>query len=312
MKNKRYGLCLSGGGARGAAHIGVLKVLDKYLNITELCGVSAGAIVATSYAANKLKKLERRVNKLTEEDTKQLFKFSKSPYGLFSSEVIEDFVRGIVGNIKLQDLNKPAIVAASDIKHGRLVFFKRGSVAKVVAASSAIPGIFTPVKIGNMLLLDGGLYNNLPYYALEKKVDEIIPIDVGTSAEIAHIKSKLRKTTKAIASLKQDLNMLKSEFRIIKGSAPINKIRETKSIIKMIETIKKGKDNKTLKLIYQSVLSFMSEFLANQITSSNKNNIIFVRPEINHLDFANSKKAIPYGERAAKKFLIEQGILKSK
>ncbi len=309
MKNEEtFGLCLSGGGARGASHIGIIKELEKHINITHFCGVSAGAIVAVSYASGNLNKLESRVNKINGRNVNQFFKFAMSIEGLFSSKSIENFVEDIVGDVKLQDLKIPVVVAASDIKHGRLVYFKRGKAAKITAASSAVPGLFTPVKISNMILVDGGLYNNMPSKVLKGKVDHIISVNVGLSGELIRAESRVIKRIEALRELREDL-------REVKKLIPKNKNKKARNSKRIIDYIKKlrskfDEDKETRKLVYNSIVSFLSDFVnPNPDFANGTDYLINVHTKVNHLDFGHAKLAITDGRKAARRFLKENNLL---
>ncbi len=310
MKNKEtFGLCLSGGGARGASHIGIIKELEKHIKITHFCGVSAGAIVAVSYASGNLNKLERKVNKINGRNVNQFFKFARSIEGLFSSESIEAFVENIVGDIKLQDLKTPVVVAASDIKHGKLVYFKRGKAAKVTAASSAVPGLFTPVRISNMILVDGGLYNNMPSKVLKGKVDHIISVNVGLSGELIRAESKFIKRLEALKELRKDLKEIKE---LVPKNKADRKARNSKRIIERIKKLrtKFDEDKETRKLIYNSVVTFLSDFVnPNPDFADGTDYLINVHTKVSHLDFGHAKLAIEDGRKAARKFLKENNFL---
>ncbi|HID64851.1 MAG TPA: patatin, partial [Anaerolineae bacterium] len=177
-KPRRIGLILSGGGARGAAHLGVLRVLERE-GIRPDCvvGVSAGSVVGAGYCAGvSVAKMEEAALDL---QWSKLGRLVRPRLGLFDSHRLESYVAGLVGNLQFADLSIPFAAVAADILTGQLVVLKEGSVAWAVRASCALPGIFTPVERGDQLLVDGGTINNLPVSAArEMGADYIIAVDL--------------------------------------------------------------------------------------------------------------------------------------
>lgn len=177
-------MVLGGGVARGIAHIGVLKVFDKHkIPIDFLVGVSSGAMVGAAYAAG----LEMR---LIEEIALRI-KWGKIVRvtffrpGFVSTAAIEELIVKYVGDIKFSELKIPTAVVAADIKSGDPVVISSGKVAKAVAASSAVPGIFAPEEIHNHFLVDGGLGDNLPVDVVRKMgANYTIAVDVVPSRPV--------------------------------------------------------------------------------------------------------------------------------
>ena len=175
----KIGLALSGGAARGIAHIGVLKYLEEQ-NVKPCCiaGTSAGSIVGAMYCSGKtINELEDAARNIS---WKELVKFSVPKQGLIKSSRLLNVLKGYIGAIDFSDLEIPLLVNAVDLLQGEEVILKKGPVAEAVHASCAIPGIFTPVKLGDYLLVDGGLLDNVPVTVMDKfDLDYIIAVDVG-------------------------------------------------------------------------------------------------------------------------------------
>ena len=177
-KPRKIGLALGGGGARGAAHLGVLKVLERE-GIRPDCvvGVSAGSVVGASYCAGmSVAEMEELALDL---QWSKLGRLVRPRLGFFDSQRLESYVTGVIGDLQFADLSIPFAAVAADILTGRLVVLKEGSVAWAVRASCALPGIFTPVERGDQLLVDGGTINNLPVsVAREMGADYVIAVDL--------------------------------------------------------------------------------------------------------------------------------------
>ena len=163
-KHPKIGLALGSGGPKGLSHIGIIKVLEKNnIPIDFIAGVSIGSVIGGFYAYNKnIKKIEEIALSNNWRQTLPLF-FDPSLYqGLVSGRKIKIFIENIIGKIHFKDLIIPFSVVATDIKTGKAVIMNKGEVAMAIRASSSIPLIFKPVKLGSSLLVDGGLSLPVP------------------------------------------------------------------------------------------------------------------------------------------------------
>ena len=182
-KRHKIGLALGSGAARGLAHIGVLKALkEKNISIDMLAGSSMGALVG-AYFANygDIKGLEETVLSMNFKDLLKLVdpNFPLLLKGLVSGNKVEEFLKTIIGDIEFKDLKVPFFIVATDIETGKEVIMKTGPVVKAVRASISIPAIFTPVKLKNKFLIDGGIVNPVPVNILKKEgMDFIIASNV--------------------------------------------------------------------------------------------------------------------------------------
>ncbi len=158
---KRIGLALSGGGALGIAHIGVLRAfVDEGIPVDCIAGTSAGAIVAAGYAFEV--PLETLTRKAGEINWYTMASLPDSKLGIASNRKIEEIMRSMVKDANLRDAAIPLAVVATDIEGGDEVVFREGVAAVAVRASACIPGLFVPVTIGGRKFVDGGLTEHLP------------------------------------------------------------------------------------------------------------------------------------------------------
>ena len=210
----RVGLVLAGGGARGLAHIGVIKYLEEQgIRVDAIAGTSMGAIVGAMYAsgldAAEMEQIATTLDwKYAFDDTtpreqlsfrrkqedydflvraKMRFKDGKLrlPMGAIDGQHLNMVLHDIVGHVsRVRDFDElpiPFRAVATDIASGEPVVLARGDLAVAMRASMSIPGIFSPVDIGGKLLVDGGISNNVPVdVAQAMGVDRLIVIDVGT------------------------------------------------------------------------------------------------------------------------------------
>ncbi|MEJ0033616.1 MAG: patatin-like phospholipase family protein [Bacteroidota bacterium] len=169
----RIGLVLSGGGARGIAHIGVIKALEE-LNIKPdvISGTSAGSIVGVLYASGM------RPNEIFEVVSHlSIFKSVKIAWawsGLLKMEGLQALLTKHIPENTFESLKIPLTVAATEIRLGAIQYFSSGELAPAVISSCSIPGIFDPVHFNDHLYVDGGLLDNLPAKPIRDKCDFLI------------------------------------------------------------------------------------------------------------------------------------------
>lgn len=179
---KKIGLALSGGAARGIAHIGVLEALNEagvYPDV--IAGTSAGALIASLYAdghnSKEMLKIFAKVKFFN------LLKVSWPKGGMMSTEKLEKLMNENLKAKNFSDLKIPLFVNAVNLNKGETVFFDKGDLVQKVIASSALPFIYQPVKIGHHLFVDGGLLVNLPVDPLLKECDFIIGVNLNPTGE---------------------------------------------------------------------------------------------------------------------------------
>jgi len=183
MKMK-IGLALSGGAARGIAHIGALKALrEAQISIDMIAGASSGALIGTLYASGlNIETIEKVALGLK---WREFADFTLPKMGLISGKGIEEFVSEHTGVSDFKELKIPLAIITTDLISEREVVFREGLLARIVQASCSIPGVYTPVKYEDMLLVDGGVVNVLPTDVLRRMgADFVIGVDVNTKATI--------------------------------------------------------------------------------------------------------------------------------
>jgi NTE family protein len=170
MADKQYniGLVLSGGGARGFAHLGVLHALnEKGIYPDVISGTSAGAIIGALYADGLT---PGEILKLMEGSSRLDFMRPALPReGLLQINGISKILKASLRSKKFEDLKIPLFVAATDLNNGKAVYFSEGEILDPVIASASIPVVFQPVKINGISYVDGGVLDNLPLRPIENK-----------------------------------------------------------------------------------------------------------------------------------------------
>ncbi len=182
----RIGLALSGGGARGLAHIGVLKVMEEAgIPIRALAGTSMGGVVAAAYAAGwSAEELEREAIRMSSlRELARLVDLRPLRRGLLAGEHVREFLSQLIApDLTFENLRFPLGLKAVDLNTGAEVDLTEGSVLEAAMATSAFPGVFPPVEMGPWRLVDGGVLNNLPT-DLPKTLGTDVVIGVNVSPE---------------------------------------------------------------------------------------------------------------------------------
>ncbi len=160
------GLALGGGSILGAAHIGVLRSLEeRQIKIDCISGTSIGSLVAALYAFGvSTDEIEEIALQL---DWGKITSVKLSKLSLFSNKKLRALIHDKLGEVNIEDAKIPLAIVACDISTGEKVTLTKGSVGDAVMASTAIPGVFSPVKIGRHLLVDGGIAENVPVSAIK-------------------------------------------------------------------------------------------------------------------------------------------------
>ena len=181
---KGVSLVLSGGGARGIAHIGVIEELEKRgFEIKSIAGTSMGALIGGIYAVGKLTEFKNWLYTLHKIDVFKLIDFTLSSQGLIKGDRVFKKMREFIPDMNIEDLPIHFAATATDIVNNEEVIFTQGSVYEAIRASVAIPTVLTPVKKDHRLLVDGGVMNSLPINHVKRTRDDLL-IVVYVNADI--------------------------------------------------------------------------------------------------------------------------------
>ena len=282
---KNVALVLSGGGARGFAHIGAIKVLEQQgYTITSVAGTSMGALVGGIYAAGQLPQFEEWATTLDKLEVLRLIDVTISSRGLVKGKKVIEKMKEIVPDRNIEDLLIPYCAVATDILRGIEKVFTSGDLFDAIRASISIPTLFQPFLIDNSYYVDGGLVNPVPINRVKRNKGDIL----------------------AVVSVDADIPPEKKEAEVEKQSDNkyLKRIREIQAKLGR-EIPKDHKDDFGIFNLSNRSLAIMLRQIADLTMANHKIDIMVQvsREAYGILDFYKAGEIIREGERATRKAL---------
>lgn len=224
------GLVLSGGGARGAAHIGVIKALEEEgIHPTHISGASAGAIVGSLYAAGvSWSEILRFFKTIT---IFSAYRYARNKPGFLNSVNFYDDLKAFFPEDNFDTLKKPLFVTAANIVDGTSKIFSKGELIKPIIASASFPGVFTPTEINGEYYVDGGTLNNFPVEPLKVTCDKIIGVYVNPLKEVT------------IKDLRHSYSIVERAYKIKVAAESMCKFPDCDMVINPQDLVKYGTFN---------------------------------------------------------------------
>jgi NTE family protein len=294
--NKKVGLVLGSGSAKGLSHIGVLKFIEEMdIKIDYIAGSSIGALIGGAYAAGiSVNEIEDIAIKTDLASSVKYFLPTISKSGLITGTKVKEFLKDIVGDIEIENLKIPFSATATDIFTGQEIDFNKGNLVEAIRASISVPIIFQPVIYNNQILVDGGLANPLPInVACKMGTDFIIAVNVMPS---------LDKTN--TGKRKENNNLQDSTFTAEMKYAMRKKLEALNIDYKWIKKLlaNKGKYNipGLKKVLNQSV--YITQRKLAQLSIELYRPDILIEPDIpfaGFFDFYKAREIIDIGYKAA-------------
>ena len=198
---KKIALALGSGGARGYAHIGVIKeVQAQGHEIVAVAGTSSGAMVGGLYAAGALDEFTNWVTTFTQKDVLLLLDPVLKGPGAIRAEKVMSRVRSMLNGIQIEDLPIDFTAVATDLNSMREIWFQEGPLHLAIRSSIAIPSLITPVSLNGKILVDGGLLNPIPVAPLSAAgADLIIAVDLAGKGREALSSTSVQVDTRALS-----------------------------------------------------------------------------------------------------------------
>ena len=221
------GLVLSGGGVRGIAHIGAIKALREYgIEPDVVSGSSAGAVVGALYCMGYTP--EQMFEFFTLTPLFRLNKFAFLKPGFIDTDKFYTDFKKFFGADDFSELKKQLYVTTVDLCHGKLKVFSDGQLIKPLLASSAFPGLFSPVSIDETLYGDGGILDNFPTDPIKRRCANIIGVYASPLSKIEP------------AGLKHSINVLERAIRINYSKRSRKKFQDCNLMISPLELVNYG------------------------------------------------------------------------
>jgi NTE family protein len=228
-KKKKVGLVLGSGGARGVAHVGVIKTLLKHnVPIDLIVGSSSGAMVGGMLAMGKeIGDIEELVNKVSFRDVIKILADPVSGGGLVRGNRTLDYLKNIFGERQFEEMKTPFAAVATDVNSAEAVVLSRGSVAEAVRASMSVPLIYAPVKYNKYLLVDGGVSCPVPVEIAKEMGAEIV---IAVNLDGVYFSGDNSKNSVAGSTL----SILKNSYLALRYNLAKKEVREAEVVIEPI------------------------------------------------------------------------------
>lgn len=240
----KVGLALGGGGARGFAEIGVLRVLEQErIPVDLVVGTSVGSLIGALYCdTGRVLDAEFQAVAVTEEDIFDYKALAILSGGLVKGERLEAFLNTHLKHKTIEAMTVPFAAVAVDLMSGRAVAFERGSAAQAVHASAAIPGVFVPVEFGGRLYVDGGVLDPVPVdFARQKGAEVVIAVSIPPGPPAARPGNPVEVALQSIALMSAEMGAIKAKAADVVitpdvGGVPFDDFTQKKRLIDAGET----------------------------------------------------------------------------
>ena len=208
LRPPRIGLALGGGAARGFAHIGVIQVLEEAgIRVDLVAGTSAGSLIAAIYASGRS---GAEMGSLAQTmDESAITDWSFPGRGLIRGEALARYVREQTGGKSIEQMKLPLGIVATDLDSGAAILFQRGDTGMAVRASSAVPAVFQPVKIGTREYVDGGLVSPVPVrFARQMGAELVLAVDISSPPDGNATSDPFKILLQTFAIMGRSINVL--------------------------------------------------------------------------------------------------------
>ena len=284
---KKVALVLSGGGARGIAHIGVIEELERRgYQITSIAGTSMGALVGGMYALGKLADFKELLLSYNLRNLLHLVDFTLSRQGLMKGDKVLETLKDEIKDAKIEQLSIPYVANATDLINKEEIVFREGSVYDAIRASISIPTVFTPVRTETALMVDGGVMNNLPLEHIERQEgDVLVAVDVNAMISVEEMPPAVHLEEEKSSEEKSRIETLKKQIRGLAVHSKSEAINYHYLIDSTISTMMH-------QITYLNLMRFEPDMLIN-----------ISRDVCGALEFYKGSDLISIGEAAAKEVL---------
>lgn len=292
---KGIGIALGGGLARGFAHIGVLRTLNKHgIYPGIVAGTSMGALVGGAYLTGKLDELEEWALSLNRFKIFSLLDLKVRSPGLIGGDRLYKVLESHFDGIDIQDLPHPFITIASDLVTGHEIWLREGNLSQAIQASYALPGVFPPVERNHRFLVDGALVNPVPVSVCQAFGSRLtIAVDLHGDLIGKSVKSGRKYQTVAGFDVFNDADVPKEEQKMFKASSFARRV------------FRRDRDKPSLFGVMVSSLGIIQDRITRSRLAGDPPDV-HIKPAIGHigmLEFERADELIQLGVEAAEKAL---------
>ena len=295
--SKKVALVLGSGGARGIAHIGVIRELEENgFEISSVAGASMGALIGGIYATGKLDEYEKWITSRSKMDIFNLVDFAISSKGIIKVDKVFNEIRKFIPDRKIEEMDKPFVAVATDLASGEEEVISSGSLYEAIKASISIPMLVTPVRKNDTLFVDGGVLNPVPVNRVKRSAGDML-VAVNVNDFIPLERGMLTK--------EEDNDWIWFE--------KLNKLK-LKGFQMQFHTNGNSKGSKKNEPGYFNMLTKTSSIMLNRITEltfelTPPDLLIQVSRDVSGiLDFYKASELIAAGRQAAKKAIMEKRL----
>ena len=305
MENsKTVSLALGSGGARGLAHIGVIEVLvEEGFVIERIAGSSIGACVGGIYCAGKLDVFRDWIVKLNRRETFRLMDFTMSTKGVLKGQKVLSHLKTILGEIRIEDFDIVFTAVATDVKAKEEIWMSNGDLYNVIRASSSVPTLMMPSKLGDRILVDGGVLNPLPLEPLmPKRTDLVIAVNINANAP-----DHQRSREIVLDDGNHENHDHTDEETTAYTSRMVNTVKGWLNMTKIEETDSKQESTLSYLGMLNKSYDFMQDRMCEQSIEIHKPDIVVNIPRSvgTTLEFYRANELVEEGRVAARKAIAE-------
>lgn len=302
LRNRKVGLALGSGGAKGLSHIAVLEYLENMkIPVDMIAGSSIGAVIGSVYLCGSLNNLKKDMLSFSKKELLSIADITLPKSGLVKGNNFIKFLnKYIPSGAKIEDLPKPMAIVATDYFTGKPVIFRKGNILEAIRASISIPGVFVPATHGSTFLLDGGVANPLPVDVVKNMGAGLtIAVNLHPHLKVSEIKRYVKKGAAKIGLeiFSEDIQYADEKHGV---SVPDQKMDNSvwfKNINQWI-TREKEKDNypSIFEVLFQSI--DIMEYVNTQNMLKYNSPTVLIEPDLLHtgtLDFHKADNIINGG-----------------
>lgn len=317
FRNRKVGLALGSGGAKGLSHIAVIEYLETMkIPVDMISGSSIGAVIGAVYLCGKLNELKQDMLSFSKKELLTIADITIPKSGLIKGNNFMKFLtKYIPVDARIENLPKPLAIIATDYYTGKQIIFRKGNILEAIRASISIPGVFIPAVYGNSFLLDGGVANPLPIDVVKKMGAGLtIAVNLHPHLKVSEIKKYVKKGAEKIGIeiFPEDIQYADDKLKV---SVPDNKNDSSGWFKNINQWLSREKEKDIHPSIFEVLFQAIDimEYVNTQNMLKYHTPTVLIQPDLMQagtLDFHKAKDIINGGYAAAadKKFELIRKI----